>query len=123
LGHQFTGEYRYRLEFDAGIIAHELQHAGLGEWCSTWEDIAKQGFCTMTPEVGEWTARSVDANKQNHVQTLSTLADLVLPSNHQALKAQRHRAGPDAVLEYWVYCTMLEGAKYHRIRQSAATKQ
>ena len=74
----------------------------------------------MTPEVGEWTARSVDADKQNHVQTLSTLAELVLPSDHEALKAQRHRAGPDAVLGYWAYCAMLEGAKYHRSRQNGA---
>jgi hypothetical protein len=75
----------------------------------------------MTPEVGEWTARSVDAVKPNNVQTLGTLAETLLPNNHAALKAPRHRAGPDAVLTYWTYCTMLDGAKYHR-SQNAAKK-
>jgi hypothetical protein len=47
---------------------------------------------------------------------------MLLPSNHAALKATRHRAGPDAVLTYWTYCTMLEGAKYHR-SQNASIEQ
>ena len=104
----------HHLEFDCGIITHELRRAGLGDSCSIWEEIARAGFCTMAPEVGDWTARSADFYKKNPVQTLTTLAKLLLPDDHEAFQAPPHRAGPDTVRLYWAYVTMLEGAKHYR---------
>jgi hypothetical protein len=104
----------HHLEFDAGIITNELQRAGLEELSVSWKTIASQGFCTMHPDVGDWAARSVGADAQGNYQALGTLARMLLPKEHKALRAPRHRACPDAVLTYWAYCTMLEAAKYYR---------
>ena len=108
----------HHLEFDCGIIDRELRRAGLGDLCSIWEHIAKGGFCTMALEVGEWTSCAADTGKTNHLQTLSTLAKSLLPTDHEALKGQAHRAGSDTLMLYWSYITMLDIAESYRSKKA-----
>ena len=44
----------HHLEFDAGILARELDRAGLDNFQEAWARIAKAGLCTMDPAIGEW---------------------------------------------------------------------
>ena len=45
----------HHLEFDAGVVAKELMNAGLSHLVPVWEDIARNGFGTMNPDVCKWT--------------------------------------------------------------------
>jgi len=36
-------------EFDAGILSEEMTRMGLTELAATWQDIVRDGICTMDP--------------------------------------------------------------------------
>jgi hypothetical protein len=101
-------------EFDAGIISHELSRMGLDWLRAAWTDVALNGFCTMSPEVGRWVNDGVGVEvaspTANHLLSLGKIAGYLLPK-HDALHAQRHRAGADAHLALLVYIALLERAK------------
>ena len=107
----------HHLQFDAEIISHELQRAGLQSLRDTWETIAAQGFCTMQPEVSKWAVDSYGAPWKNQVITLGTLAKYILPKDHKVLSLNQHRAGPDSLITYVAYCMMLKAVKYHASRR------
>ena len=44
----------HHLEFDAGIVARELNNAGLGHRLHEWISFVREGFCTMDPGVATW---------------------------------------------------------------------
>lgn len=44
----------HQLEFDAGIIAIEMERAGLHDKFVEWEHVVQRGFCTMNPTVTRW---------------------------------------------------------------------
>ncbi len=44
----------HHLEFDASIIARELERANLVELSPAWDEVAKAGLCTMSPHIGKW---------------------------------------------------------------------
>ena len=97
----------HHIEFDAGIISHELRRCGFESLQTAWDKVAGKGVCTMHPEIGEWVQRCANTERDNHVLSLDTLASMTLHADHVALKAPRHRAGPDAMLTYLIYVAML----------------
>jgi hypothetical protein len=44
----------HHLEFDAGVLAKEMLHAGFGDRRTEWLAIARAGLCTMDPDIGAW---------------------------------------------------------------------
>jgi DNA polymerase III epsilon subunit-like protein len=44
----------HQLEFDAGIVALEMERAGLASKHEMWEQCISQGFCTMNYHVSKW---------------------------------------------------------------------
>ena len=73
----------HHLEFDAGIIDRELANSGLERWIPTWDTIARQGFCTMDPDVGMWIqmcrGRVLDVNEDSvSVMGLQAIINLSL---------------------------------------------
>ena len=93
---------------------HELERAGLDELRAVWLNIAKQGFCTMSPEVARWVLQNADAEiasaTANHLLTLDRMVDFLLPEDSKLL-ARRHRAGVDAKLVFQIFLVLLEWGK------------
>jgi hypothetical protein len=44
----------HQIEFDAGIIAIEMERAGLHDKFVEWERVVQHGFCSMNPTVTRW---------------------------------------------------------------------
>ena len=109
----------HHLEFDAGIIDKELASAGLQHWRPQWQAMAKAGFCTMDPTVGEWIQRSCgrDFDKcENSMSVMSLqktieLLSPILPT-HEVVQNFRanglHTASSDAQLHCLIYKAMRE---------------
>ena len=99
----------HHLEFDCGIIDNELQNAGLGHLREVWGGIAKQGFCTMDPDVGEWVQKSFGRDGDARtMMSLRTAALLLLPKTEttQRLLEKSHTAGADAQLHRLLFIEM-----------------
>ena len=103
-------------EFDAGIVDKELVNAGLEHWRPVWHVIAKEGFCTMDPDVGKWiqTCRGrvfdLDGNS-NAVMSLSTIVNLMapmMPTNEvqEFRKNTLHAAGEDAHMHCLIFTAL-----------------
>ena len=99
----------HNLEFDAGLIARELVNAGLDDLVEPWIAIARNGFCTMDPDVGKWLqwckGRDFEAHESKYVLPLRHMLDLLFPSNDKAhlLKSNLHTAAADAQAHRLVY--------------------
>ena len=99
----------HHLEFDAGLIARELANAGLDDLVQAWTAIAKNGFCTMDPDVGKWLqcykGRVFEEHESKYVLTLRHMLDLLFPKNDKAhlLKPSLHTAAADAQAHRLVY--------------------
>ncbi len=102
----------HHLEFDAGIIAKELENAGLDHWRSLWSTIAKEGFCTMDPIIASWVyahnGRDSCPEDCKAVMSLKDAANLLLPQTDaiQHLKTKLHTAGADAQLHRLLYIAL-----------------
>ena len=55
----------HHLEFDGGIIKHELGRVGLDEYIDPWQTMVQQGFCTMDPAVGKWVLMCLGRDSQS----------------------------------------------------------
>ena len=107
------------LEFDAGIIDRELGNAKLDSWIPLWRDIAKQGFCTMDPDIGKWIqmcrGRAFDAYVDSVSvlgldKTLNLLAPaLPVTKDVEEFRASKiHTAGADARMHCLIYVVLRE---------------
>lgn len=63
----------HQFEFDAGVIAAELQRLGMLDLRSQWMKLARShGFCTMNPTLGRWLM------EQHNLETKPYPAQMVL---------------------------------------------
>lgn len=101
----------HHLEFDAGILANELDHAGMSEQRSDWLDFVREGFCTMDPDVGRWVreccAMETAFESNRNIMTLPALASALRPYG-QWPDWTPHRAGSDARMHLAVYDALVE---------------
>jgi DNA polymerase III epsilon subunit-like protein len=94
----------HHIEFDAGIIAREIQRAG--DDPAAWSQLVRRhGLCTMSPVVGRYLCDCVgrDPGPETAMPTLK-LEDVVswlAPEDHRL--AKYHAAGWDARLHVRVY--------------------
>ena len=87
-------------EFDAGIIANEMARCGMTTASGIFETIAREGLCTMDPQLGRWLREAWgegDDNKLMNALSLKELVNKLLPE-HRALLTHHHTAGVDALL-------------------------
>ena len=106
----------HNLEFDAGIVDKELVTAGLEHWRPVWHVIAKEGFCTMDPDIGKWIqmcrGRVRDASQDsNAVMSLTNIINdmaTMLPMNEvqEFRKNKIHTAGEDAHMHCLIYTAL-----------------
>ena len=103
----------HQLEFDAGVIDQELHRCGMHTHRSTWQRIARDGYCTMNPQVGRWlkecAGHDVGAESKQHILGLTyTMRLLGLCPN---ISQQRHHnAEHDAQMTRSIYAKLLEHA-------------
>ena len=103
----------HHLEFDAGIIDRQLGDAGLGHWRSMWAAFARNGICTMDPDLGSWVQRSMGRDvapdeRSTPMMSLKTAAKLLLPRSEfiKNLEKHCHTAGADAQLQRLLYIAL-----------------
>ena len=91
----------HHMEFDAGIIAKELARCDLNTLVDQWGKIARDGWCTMDPEIGRWVLQCFNqdagAEATKSALNLRTLVSFLLPDSKAHL-AKHHIAGADAVM-------------------------
>ena len=104
----------HHLEFDAGIILKELENADMPEEQSWWSSLARKGFCTMDPDIGEWVQRCSGRDRDRaddgrQVMSLQMAASLLLPKDAavKSLLAKLHSAGADAQLHRLIFLAMM----------------
>ena len=92
----------HHLEFDAGIVAFELQRIGLIDKLELWEQSVQQGLCTMNPIVSRWSCElyfDIAAAQSQHGRSfpvgICNMMLALLP-NDCDLILTHHDAGADA---------------------------
>ena len=105
----------HHLEFDAGIILKELENADMPDEKTRWSRLAKNGFCTMDPDVGAWVQRCSGRDREpgddgRQVMSLHTAVNLLLPKDAaiNSLLAKLHSAGADAQLHRLIFLAMMK---------------
>ena len=96
----------HHLEFDATLIAQELQLLGLREMLTEWEACVRKGFCSMSPHIGQWIRRQAaqaipDAPQRIPIK-LSDAVFAMLPGGTKLLE-EHHDAGRDALMRWLLY--------------------
>ena len=101
------------MEFDAGIILKELENADMPDEQTRWSRLARNGFCTMDPDVGEWVQRCKGRDRERaddgrQVMSLKMAVSLLLPRDRviNDLLAKLHSAGADAQLHRLIFLAM-----------------
>ena len=91
----------HHLEFDAGIIDHELARCGLNDYHKELAGAARAGCCTMDPRVGRWVracfGQDAAPETTKNTMSLKELVRWLLPGSAELLDT-RHTAGADAEL-------------------------
>ena len=96
----------HHLDFDATLIAQELQYAGMLEMLPRWEACIKKGFCSMSPHVGGWIrSQAGDAIEYMGDRIPVRLSDAVatLIPDGTKLLIEHHDAGRDAAMHWLLY--------------------
>ena len=100
----------HHLEFDAGVIYREFKRCGLNSRADEWMRLARQGFCTKSPELGCWLKQAcgeqVAHENAKHSMGLLSVCQKLLPE--VALPRDVHNAGTDANMCRLVYLALLE---------------
>ncbi len=100
----------HHFEFDAEIIALELRRAGMDGKADTWEQLAKDGLCTMDPDITQWACRDFlgHAQENNPIWEgdrrpvgLKDVVRSLVPGAH-ILIGGHHDAGQDAEMTWLV---------------------
>ena len=97
----------HQIEFDAGVIAAELQRCGLHEELEFWDRAVRGGICTMDPSLCNWirdVSGDVDAKGRSCTGPLG-LKDCVrfMVPDSAELRRQHHIADKDAEMA-WLLC-------------------
>lgn len=104
----------HHLEFDAGCIDREFQRCGLNDLREEWQRVAKNGYCTMNPELGRWirttSGREVGAGTAKHCEGLQATVRAVLPAEIHFL-GDHHNARCDASLTKAIYTELLKRSR------------
>ena len=106
----------HHLEFDATLIAQELQRAGMVELLQRWEACVKNGLCTMNPHIGQWVRAQAGGAIHNSDVTqripvrLSDAVATMLPDGTKLLQ-NHHDAGRDAAMHWLLYRELARRAK------------
>ena len=104
----------HHLEFDAGIIDRELANSGLEQWRPRWHYIARQGFCTMDPDVGKWVQMCrghvfdvcEDSVAVMGLVTIINLLAQAMPATKEFRLHRIHTAGADARMHSLIYIVL-----------------
>ena len=94
----------HQIEFDAGVIAAELQRCGLREELEFWDKAVRGGICTMDPLLGNWIRDQIGEQGRSRTGPLG-LKDCVrlMVPNSAELRRQHHTADKDAEMA-WLLC-------------------
>lgn len=80
----------HHLEFTAGVIANELARCQMLDFKNAWSSIAKDGLCTMDPEIGRWIRlclnRETGCNTTKNTLPFKELVRYVVPQADRYLK-------------------------------------
>ncbi len=117
------------MEFDAGVIKLEMRRAGLADLEAEFASIAKDGFCTMSPDVTQWACHELVEQNRHHdalgrrrTVGLPDLVRTLLPGMCSLLK-QRHDAEVDARMDWFVLRALYgQSCRYHRATQGTTSK-
>lgn len=97
----------HQIEFDAGIIALEMERVGLESKSEMWSQAAAAGFCTLNPTVSKWSCELFFDYRHGTKYILGrsspvALIDMVLAIiPHEFAKiTSHHDAGTDAALTW-----------------------
>ena len=94
------------------VVAVELARADMKEEAAAWEQIARDGFCTMDPDVGYWVRRSIGAwdVARNVPMRLADIVRALLP-DASALLARHHDAGNDSLMHWLVAAALVRACR------------
>ena len=100
----------HQIEFDAGVIAAELQRCGLHKELQLWDRAVRGGICTMDPSLCNWirdVSGDVDAKGRSCTGPLG-LKDCVrfMVPDSAELRRQHHTADKDAEMA-WLLCKVI----------------
>ena len=102
----------HHLEFDAGIIANEIDRAGLGSRKHEWETFACQGFCTMDACIGKWLRECAGwetrAEPHLNIMKLPAMVEALRPYRSSWPPWVQHTAGDDAQTHFAIYEALVE---------------
>ena len=97
----------HQIEFDAGVIALEMERYGFGTKSEMWSQAAFYGFCTLNPSVSKWSCDLFFEHRHGNKSLLGRsspvgLTDMVMAIiPHEFSKIARHHdAGIDAELTW-----------------------
>ena len=97
----------HQIEFDAGVIALEMERYGFGSKIEMWSQAACCGFCTLNPSVSKWSCDLFFDHRHGNKSLLGRsspvgLTDMVMAIiPHEFPKIARHHdAGIDAELTW-----------------------
>lgn len=97
----------HQIEFDAGVVAEELQRCGLHQQMEFWDKAVRSGICTMDPVLCNWIrdlSGDVDAQGRSRSGPLG-LKDCVRFMVPQSADLRRHHHAADKDAEMvWLLC-------------------
>ena len=92
----------HQIEFDAGIIALEMERAGLASKLDIWAQCVPEGFCTMNHHVSNWSCGTYfdqvgcgSILGRNAPVGLHDMVLALVPDEYKLLQ-KHHDAGEDA---------------------------
>ena len=102
----------HHLEFDAGIILHELQNCLGGQAASAWTRIAMGGYCTMNADLGGWALPRLSKDVQKvavgkRFLPLANMAAALKIPQYDDLLSRHHDASADAEVAFLIYAAAL----------------
>ena len=91
----------HQLEFDGGIVLEELNWCNLVGLQKVWTNAARNGYCTMNPEIGRWIRQNCGEDGTSESKPcvgLKRTTELVLPHRLEFLVANHHKADVDSLV-------------------------
>lgn len=105
----------HHLEFDAGTILKELDRCNLNELSRTWEQIARNGFCTLNSELIRCVkivcGEEIKSETAKHRLKLTDMTKRLTTVDADQAR-QHHDAGTDAMMAWYVYGAILQSCMH-----------
>ena len=95
----------FNFDFDAGMIRSELKRANLDEEAEQWDKFIANKADTMDKKIGKWVMSFTTGGDKGFLN-LDETAKALVPEKELALCKERHQAGADARL-HWFLCRNL----------------